>query len=634
MKNSLIKLLCLVLSLIMVVTSFSACKKKKDDAVTSSDSADVGNDNPDEIIDDEPDEEDGDSDSDDDGSDDWEEWDEPYDYDDEEHDEEEQDEENPVEEPDEEDPVEEPDEEDPEEDETEKEPDEDEPEILEIPIYNSKPVQTDFLGFNAIYHGFTYMKDSYDRNLTEKAAKEEIKRAAKSGINIARSMFEMNHAWDRTTKSWNWESDEMKAFYRWCLELKEYDVSVLVNHWYANAFADWNYGSGNPTVDGASNNTFDENGKEISTTNHVAVHVPGDPEATYNKFMQFMSDAVKALYAHGCTNANYISPTTENGIYWNNDWGDPLGAEGERYNKNIAELNADIYNRLHRQFVKDGIRNSVIIQGPNVSARSTFAGDRGSLVPFRKYFDAAIDEGAIDLYSCHKYFGNDLTLDNYDFWDAYYTEAEENFSLDNFIHDEFNAELMVGNAVKYLDDPYVGLQVALGEMAMLNHGIRGAFRYSLFDQLFVHNTANNGEFEDGIQRTGTAPSLLKSSIMYPSYYSWSLMSNFMGKKGSTIYAGEDSQGSVYANMSVGKDGSVNIAVVSTEIFDTNLSLKFEKSLGGKTFYRHVYKANEIVGTASSDLIPADLKITNVNSTLNDSVLPYSLVIYTTDIVKQ
>ena len=44
-------------------------------------------------------------------------------------------------------------------------------------IKNSKPIQENFLGFNAVYHGFAGMKDKDGRNFSEELCDLEADRA-------------------------------------------------------------------------------------------------------------------------------------------------------------------------------------------------------------------------------------------------------------------------------------------------------------------------------------------------------------------------------------------------------------------------------------------------------------------------
>ena len=165
----------------------------------------------------------------------------------------------------------------------------------------------------------------------------------------------------------------------------------------------------------------------------------------------------------------------------------------------------------------------------------------------------------------------------------------------------------------------------------MNYGMKGSFIWTLFDQQWPNNsTTNTDAFRDGIHMFGTAPSLLLSSKVFGSYYSFSLVANALGDKGSKIYRGDDdTYEGVYAAMSESPDGEISIVVASTNIDDTALTLNFEKSLQGKTFYRHVYAPYDIVCTTEGELINPDLKLTNTTTALKDIVKPFNVVVYTT-----
>lgn len=500
-------------------------------------------------------------------------------------------------------------------------PEEEEAIFSNIMLHNKTAVQQNFLGFNAVYHAYAYRKDQYGRTFTEKMAAEETARAARSGIHIARTYYDMDMAWDSKTQRFDFESEKMQGFYRFCLEMKKYNISVLVNHWYISQIAHWVYVHGQPDINGMPN--VDSNGK---TKCHPAVYVEGDQQATYDKFAEFMVETVKALKMHGCSNANYISALTEPGIYWDDDWGD-IYKEGKEYAVKISNQTAEINNILNRHLRQAGLRGSVTIQGPNISGTAV---EKHLTVPYMQNYLKKLEPGAVDLISAHRYHGNEMTADNYELWDEWLNENESGFSLKNFIYDEYNCDPSGGNVVENRNNAFNGIQIALGNIAMLNHGVQGSFLWSLFDQQWPDSQSTNYEFYDGVHLTGTAPTLLSSSIVYPSYYSFALTANLVGQLGSSVYAGDDKNtNGVYAAMTVGKDGSVNILVVNTNVVEAYLTLDFEKTIGGKTMYRHVYKAAEIVPSANTELLPPDLRITTVKQKLKDAVPPYSVVVYTT-----
>ena len=617
MKNNLVKLLCLVLSLIMVVTSFSACKKKNDDAVTSSDSADVENDNPDEIIDEEPDEGDDDDLDDGDDLDDWEEWDDPEDYEDEPDEDEPADEEEPDEE--------EPDVEEPEDEEPDKETDSDLA-TASLNIYNKTPVQNQFVGFAATYHMYAYRYDKLGRQYDQKMIDFEMDRVARSGITMARSMYNISDAWDSKNKVFDWESDTMTAFYKACLDLKERNVAVNVNHWSCSdyLFTTYPWGSeGNVIVD-----------RPNGTQNpcHESVRVldeNGNPDqlATLKKFGEFMVETVKQLDAHGCTNTRRISIATEPYSAWVEDYADVISQDA--YYERAAKGQAEAHNVVNQAFKDAGLRNRVDLQGPN------FAGDGERVALYMKYFNKYVDKDAIDFVAAHNYMGNDVTVDNYDLWKECAELYGTQIDFKNFIWDEFNTR--GSNSLENRRTGYNAVQLALAQTCFMNKGMKGSILWQLLDQQFPNNSAtNNDSFKDGVHQCGAAPTLLWSSIVYPSFYGIQLLANAvrvdtLNGETAKVYRGDDdTYEGVYAFMTESnKNGDISIVTTNTNIFDTQITLNFEKSLGGKKLYRHVFRAENDKLTALATQIPPDKIKTNAKEVIKDVIPPYSIVVYTT-----
>ncbi len=487
-------------------------------------------------------------------------------------------------------------------------------------IYNAEAVQDDFMGLGGVYHAFPYRSDVYGRQYTEKMAEAEIKRVINSGITLARTTYSIDDSWDSKTKSFNWESDTMQAIYKYCLGLKEGGVEVLINHWYSNNYLfttyPWAEDGGKVTKPGVQNEC------------HESIRVPGDQQATLENFAEFMAETVRQLRAHGCTNATTFSIATEPYAYWIEEWADFISNDEikDAASKDIAWA----LNTVNSNFKKAGIRNLVKIMGPN------FAGESDATL-YYKYFKKHIDKDACDLISLHQYYGNDLTSDNYDLWkDRALDYKTEVGSFENFVWDEYNSSPSAENAIAYRRNAYNGTQLALAQLCFMNYGMKGSFIWTLLDQQWPNNSSTNlDSFRDGVHVFGTAPTFLQSSIVFPPYYSFSLVANIVGEKGSKIYRGDDdTYEGVYAAMAENKDGELSILVVSTNITETEFELKFEKSLGGKTFYRHVYNVNDVVCTAEGELIAPDLKLTNATTVLRDVIEPYSVVVYTTKKVLQ
>ena len=77
--------------------------------------------------------------------------------------------------------------------------------MANIIIKNTTPVQENFLGNGAIYHGFASMPDSLGRNYSDEFCDIEADRIANMKLKIARTFYGA-YAWEPETKSWNWEN--------------------------------------------------------------------------------------------------------------------------------------------------------------------------------------------------------------------------------------------------------------------------------------------------------------------------------------------------------------------------------------------------------------------------------------------
>lgn len=482
-----------------------------------------------------------------------------------------------------------------------------------ISLFNDKPVQTDFLGFNGIYHAFPYRLDAFGREYTDRMAEAELDRAAYSGMKIARTYYCIDDVWNSKTKTWAWDGETMQAIVDFCLGLKKRNVDVLLSHWNAGDFLTTTYHWSDQTANGTTN------------AGHEAIRGDGKAETMLQNFAVFMSDSVQYLHAKGCTNVTQLSLTTEpGGTTWSDTWGDISGQVAHQ--KAAAKVIADAHNAVSAQLKADSIRSNVQIQGPNIAAEIAEYGSS-----WLTYFLQYVDADAYDLMSAHNYHGSDMTADNYFLWDEWLNEIETAVPMTNFIYDEYNSRPAVDDRVLLRQSGHNGVQLALGQVSMMNHGVHGSFLWSLFDQQWPDSfvTAADSGFYDGIQINGLAPSFLTSSIVFQPYYSFSIVANAI-TSGDTIYAGDDETDSgVYAAMSKGADGSWNIVVVSTNILETEITLNFEKSLGGAILYRHAYAADTITPTAEGELIKPDLKLTDTTTVLEDIIPAYSVVVYTT-----
>ena len=101
--------------------------------------------------------------------------------------------------------------------------------MVKLKIDNSKPVQSDFKGHGAVYHGFADMPDAYGRILTEEKRELEADIVGKMNLKLARTAFTWKWIWDEKTSSWNWDSEIMTSFYAWLERMKKRNVEVALH---------------------------------------------------------------------------------------------------------------------------------------------------------------------------------------------------------------------------------------------------------------------------------------------------------------------------------------------------------------------------------------------------------------------
>lgn len=481
----------------------------------------------------------------------------------------------------------------------------------------STPLQSSFLGFNAVYHAYTFRSDKYHRQHSERTAQAELDAAKKSGIHIARTYFDSQMLWDAARKKLDYDSDSMQALYSWCGELKKRDIDVLVNYWYA--FREI-YGEYFGADHANKKNTY------LTGLKPESIYVEGDVPKTIDNFANLMVELVRQLQARGYTNARYLSLSTEPGFtaYEYNGITDPA---------KLAEIYAKEYlayaNVVNAKLKTAGLRNAVTIMGPNEGATTTNGG----------YMMKAVynldKEGATDLYSSHSYCNNiDILNDNFDYWDEDIKLKLQNFGggKDKFVFDEYNYGQ--GNALTWRrNNPYFGTQIALQQMAVLQNGLKSSFMWTLFDQKWPDSNSNNtsDSWENGVHCWGLLPNYIVDSQPHPGFYAFQLIANYLGQSGSKIYGcnyGSAAGQSIYCVMSETPDGSVGVALVNANADRAAVTVNFEKALG-KTLYRHEFDPAVILKNESNNILPVSAKISNCKTGFEDILPAYGVTVYTT-----
>ena len=90
-----------------------------------------------------------------------------------------------------------------------------------IRILTDSPVQENFLGLGAVYHGFAPMADHAGRAYTPEQCEMEYDRARDLGVRVVRTYFRWEFVWDSDRHLWNWNSDKLTAFSQWANAMEQ-----------------------------------------------------------------------------------------------------------------------------------------------------------------------------------------------------------------------------------------------------------------------------------------------------------------------------------------------------------------------------------------------------------------------------
>ena len=242
-------------------------------------------------------------------------------------------------------------------------------------INNIKPVQEDFWGNGAIYHGYAGMPDSDGRVYTEEQCEIEAKRIADMRVKVVRTFYKW-WAWNSETNTWDWDNATMTAFYKWLGRMKKIGVTVAINTgWWC------------PRDVAEPSSPF---------------YVPDNWQASVDNYANWVSETVYQLIEkRGFTNIKILVMFTEP---QHAGPGDPNGNPMPGLNAYTCWYQAT--KAAHEALVRDGRRELVKLMGPNEGATDT--SDMLKWV-------AQQDCDFIDIFSSHNYvYANPVPFNIFD----------------------------------------------------------------------------------------------------------------------------------------------------------------------------------------------------------------------------
>lgn len=495
--------------------------------------------------------------------------------------------------------------------------------IDELMVLNDQaPVQKNFLGLNGVYHCYPYMEITDGRTYTEKQATYEINAIKQMGLNMVRSYYGTKYAYDANTGGFNWESADMKAIYRWMQELQKADIEVSLNAgWALTQLLSSN-------VDGRGVWDF-----------YNGVYVAGDVDQTTKNYAKWMTDSLQQFRAHGCNNVTSLLLFTEPGGFHGVRWGADAPYDGRWDGKSITEIEDPYwqdYLRLTKALdkgLKDaGIRDDYLMVGPNEAHTYESAVDGTQYLPM--FYNALTQANDyLDVFSHHNYITipdmtSDVVAENVQLYWKERVDLTKELTGKPFWIDESNVRdnsAWGDTAGVRMENPWEAMQIAVMTAESAEIGVQNLILWSLATQNWNNNTTNSDAFLNGVQRTGAIPSPYLTYTPYPAYYGLSLLTKYFGR--GDVYMIEDAL--VHATCEKSKDGEWTILAINMDFEETTFRLDFAEEIGKQTFYRYLYDTAQQVGTSDVAPIGADLGIKTDDGHFHDTLPGGSFAVYTT-----
>ena len=404
-----------------------------------------------------------------------------------------------------------------------------------ISVNRDTVIQANFLGVNAVYHGFTYLPESLEMGMTDKLRALELERVKESGIRIARSFYRPD--WAMGDGQWlkpDWDSAKMKGLYAWLSDMQKSKVDVALNlGWWFPRDVIWNRDQ----------------------------HLPAYPDDLQN-YCRWLSESLhQIVQVRGFTNVKYLVMFTE-----------PADRQGDSPNgKKTWDYYKEVIKAVNQRLIDDGRRTLVQIVGPNTSQAPN-------------WLDKATQElqDVIDIYSSHNY-----NFTSYQGWHdmalsikTAVAQTGKPFWVDEYGVQDFGLR----------QSGHYGTVLALANAAFLNAGAQSSFLWTLNDQYYpspLKYHTNGDSFLDGKHSWGLFPWLPESQAIRPAGQAFVLLARFMGQAGAKVLATKGVADLAVAAVE-GDGGALNVLVVNGGKEPKEVTIDFSRALD-RPLYRYAYR---------------------------------------------
>lgn len=499
-----------------------------------------------------------------------------------------------------------------------------------LTVNNTKYTNENFLGFNFIHQLINYYPDLYNRVYDQKQIDHELDTMKKMGVKMIRSYYGSSLAWDPVKQKHDFENEWMTAFYQNCLDMQKIGVEVgITPQWDLAAMVDGT--NSLPTINGWGQGIMgyikfktDENGKTVC-----------DVEGTADGFAKFVEESVINFESHGVYNVKQMFCFTEvNNLISKYDPGEDTSTSlALRDYERVYPLYDAMITAVHRGLVNAGVREKYQIVGPCDNWRADDGSEPYSLLT--KYTIENLSD-VVDVIGSHNGYNRAENYTNDTYYDMPFMNQSDPMyqALDagkQYWIDEFNAAVNLYNAQEVAEayrNAFKGTAIGATANGIMNMGgVSNVYFWALYDQQWPNNTGG-GEFINGMHMVGFLPSLLNSTTPYPAWYTMSLLTRYVGQ--GKLFECEIGEFSVYISAIERNDGEITLLVTNYNAQEENIKINFEKSLGGKNLYRYLYNPVELKPAPGNDMIAADAVAKNVKTQFGDIIPAMSVAVYTTE----
>lgn len=343
-------------------------------------------------------------------------------------------------------------------------------------------IQANFLGINAVHHGFSYLPESLEMGMSDSHRAVELARVKESGIRIARTMYRPD--WAMGDGPWvrpDWNSVKMQALYAWLGDMQKIGVDVALNMgWWFPRDVIWN------------------------RDQHLASY-PDDRD----RYCEWLSESLhQIVQVRGFINVKYIIMFTE-----------PADRFGDTpHAKKTWDYYKDVLLAANQRLRADGRRHLVKIIGPNTSQAPLWLEET----------TRELNE-VVDIYASHTY-----NLTTYQAWHDIALKIKDAVAKTGkpFWIDEYGVQdLALRQSGRY------GTLLAEANAAFINAGAQTSMIWLLNDQYYpdpIKHITNGDSFLDGKHSWGLFPWVPESRETRPAWDAFVLLSRIMGVAGGRV----------------------------------------------------------------------------------------------------